>query len=104
MISEVLEEAEVKICNIVRKKLHDRKAPVAQMAILMKDIARSVENITGFGARWVAEDESFSDNESKLFISDEGYYPEIDPVEYPVCCYRIKYNAEQNLFIATEIW
>lgn len=105
MISEVLEEAEIKICNIVREKLHNKKIPFAEINNLVQETAKAVETITGLGVKWSTEDHEFSTNRLSLYICDIDYVDDfIDEwIDWKVCTYCIKYNAEQNLFIATEV-
>ncbi|MBC1231522.1 hypothetical protein HB816_13790 [Listeria booriae] len=105
MISEVLEEAEVKICNIVREKLHNKKIPFVEINNFVQETAKLVETMTGLGVKWSTEDHEFGTNRLSLYICDIDYVDEfIDEwIDHQVCTYEIKYDDKQNLFIATEV-
>ncbi|KGL43086.1 hypothetical protein EP56_08460 [Listeriaceae bacterium FSL A5-0209] len=92
MISEVMEEAEVKICNIVREKLHNKKASFSDIQKLLDEIADFVGDDSGLNTKWVLDQQSFQKSETTFYAAG-----------YDICTYCIKYDLEQNLFIATEV-
>lgn len=81
-----------------------KKIPFAEINNFVQETTKLVETMTGLGVKWSTEDHEFGSNRLSLYICDIDYVDEFidELMDWKVCTYCIKYNAEQNLFIATE--
>lgn len=80
------------INKIIKPMLNNKKIPLGDLQETLKRVTTEVKDMTGFNARWKREEDSFYNGEITLRVKNND-----------VCTYCIKYNDEQNLFIATEV-
>ncbi|MBC1492722.1 hypothetical protein HCI99_12925 [Listeria booriae] len=92
MIGEVIDEASVNISGIVRKKLDNKKVLFNNIQKLLDGIANFVSDDSGLKTEWILDQQSFQKNETTFYAAG-----------YEICTYRIKYNKDQDIFIATEV-
>ncbi|MBC1983460.1 hypothetical protein [Listeria booriae] len=91
-MSKLMDKSPVGINKIIRPMLDNKKIQFNDLQGTLKRVTEEVKDATGFNARWKREEESFYNGEITLRVKNNV-----------ICTYCIKYNVEQNLFIATEV-
>ncbi|MBC1459337.1 hypothetical protein [Listeria newyorkensis] len=92
MISAVIDETAIEINKIVRPMLKNKKVQLGDLQGTLKTITEEIKDKSGLNAKWVREEQSFYNGE--ITLRAKGH---------DICTYCIKYDLEQNLFIATEV-
>ncbi|MBC1499369.1 hypothetical protein HB943_02050 [Listeria weihenstephanensis] len=92
MISAVMDETAIEINKIVRPMLKNKKVQLGDLQGMLKKITEEIKDKSGLNSKWVRGEQSFYNGE--ITLRAKGY---------DICKYCIKYDLEQNLFIATEV-
>ncbi|KMT62539.1 hypothetical protein [Paenilisteria newyorkensis] len=91
-MSQTISETTMEINELVKPMLKGRKIPLGELQGLLKKIVDEIKDKTKVSAKWVREEQSFYNGEVTLRAKGRD-----------ICTYCIKYDLEQNLFIATEV-
>ncbi|MBC2676236.1 hypothetical protein [Listeria booriae] len=93
MIENVsVDELAGRVSSTVREKLNNKKIPLENLNYFLEDIANQIKDIEGFKAKWAFDKEAFLKHETTLFVKSLA-----------MCTYQIKFDNNENVFIATEV-